>query len=372
VRDGPSSEVLAGAAHWAPSVSAWRGATSLAEEVPITAGRLTASADQDIPERLTFTVPEWASTTQHPNGFSWVPDGPRHPLSSMGQFVEVGINVWSSVTGGDPGAPPSSVTRLGRFQIQDWDHDDSTGSVQVECVGLLQRVADARFRTPMVPRPTGTLVSEFKRLMVSGVPVEFSAELVDRAVPQAFGWDEDRLGALMEIVEAWPARMRVDQNGTLQVLPPLSSQPTPVLTLTDGERGTLIGAPRAGGRDGVFNVVVARSSATDEPSRAPLQAVAEVVEGDLTPSVYGEVVRYWSSPLATSSGQLAAAARTILADSVRPAKVRVVTCAPDPRVELDDVLGLVRDGSTAQGWVVGYDLPLTVADGAMWITVGVT
>jgi hypothetical protein len=403
VRSGPPAEVLAGKYGWAPRVSAWKGTTLLAAEVPVVSGRYSADAEQEVPERVTLTVPEWASTSEHPGGFSWVPDGPDHPLGHYGQTVQVDVVVRSSLTGQE------WVTRLGRFQVQDWDHDDLSGAVQVECVGLLQRVLDARFRVPESPRPSSTFVSEFRRLMVPGVPVAIDGALVDRPVPRSFQWPEDRLAALYELVDAWPARLRVDEQGTARLLPPLPETPIPLLTLTDGERGTVVGAPRSGGRDGVYNVVVARSSQTDDPAKAPLQAVRQVISGPLMPAVYGEVVRFWSSPLAVTTRQLDASAATLLANSIRPAVQQRVTLAHDPRVELDDPVELVRgattgistkttttgfgtqpfgtstfgEGSTStstvpaedleitRGWVVGYDLPLTVGDGAMSVTVGV-
>lgn len=365
MREGPSSDVLAGAFRWRPVVSAWKGTQLLAADVPVVSGRVSAGAGQQVPERVTFTVPEWAE------GRSWVPDSPEHPLGQYGQHVDVDIHVWSSVTAADPDAEPTSITRLGRFLVQNWEHDDTGMNVQVECVGLLQRALDARFRTPQVPRPSGTLGSEFRRLMVPGVPVSISSSLTDRTVPQSFQWDEDRLAALYDILDAWPARMMVDQFGTVQVLPALPSRPSPVLSLTDGERGTVISAPRQGTRDDVANVVVARSSATDDPARAPLQAVAQVTSGPLAPASYGEVTYFWSSPLATSLRQLEASAATILARKTRPAVVQSVTCVPDPRIELDDAVRLVRGGRETIGHVVGYDLPLTVGDGSMRLSVGV-
>lgn len=359
MRAGPDSSVLAGAAGWAPRIAAWKGTTLLAADVPVVSGRLSANGGQEVPERLTFTVPEWADSR------SWTPDGPAHPLGQFGQFVTAEIRVQSAVR------QTEWITRLGRFVIQDWAQDDLDGSVRVECVGLLQRPLDARFRAPEVPRVDGTLASEFRRLMVPGVPVEIDLDLVDRPIAQSFQWQEDRLGALYDIADAWPARLRTDEHGVVRLLPPLPDVPVPVLTFTDGERGTVISAPRSGGRDGVYNVVVARTTRTDDPAKAPLQAVRQVTEGSLRPASYGEVVRYWSSPLVTTLEELDASAVTLLANSVRPAVAQRVELVPDPRVELDDPVELVRDGSTTRGWVVGYDLPLTVADGAMTVTVGV-
>lgn len=371
---GAPADMLAGAFRWRPVVSAWKGTALLAAPVPIVSGEYTTDATQEVPERVTFTVPEWAATEQHPDGYSWVPDGPTHPLAHYGQFVEVDIHVWSTVTAADELAEPTAIVRLGRFQVQDWEHDDLAGTVRVECVGLLQRVADARLRNAVAPHPSGTFTSEFRRLMVPGMPVQFDATVTDREIPKSFVWDEDRLAALYEIADAWPARLRVDQYGTLRVLPPLPDVPTPVLEWEDGVRGTLISAPTAGTRDGVYNVVVARSSATDDPARPPAQAVAVVARGPLRPAEYGEVTLFWSSPLATSLAQLQASADTILARRTRPAVVQRVAAVPDPRVEADDPVGLTRDGIRRVGYVIAVRLPLVVESGSsqpMTMQVGV-
>lgn len=415
MRDGPDSGVLTGAYQWSGHASSWLGDQVLAEELPVISGRLSVDVGQQVPERLTFTVPQWA------DGVSWVPDGPWHPLAKFGQYVDLSVTVTASVSGTE------WQTRLGRYQIQNWTHDDLAGTVAVECVGLLQRPADGRFTTPQVPRPGDTFKSLLARIVPDGIPVLFDAALVDRAVPTSFQWDEDRLGALYELADAWPARLRIDEFGQLQVLPPLPSLPgSPVLSFTDGEGGTLVSAPTSDTRDGIYNVVVARSSATDSASRPPVQGIARITAGPFSADgPYGPVVRFWSSPLATTEAQLTASAQSLVADSIRPASQRVVTCAPDPRVDVDDVvevrtgaqvtstavppsvdggsasttspveidggaagdpggfiLGGAADtvfGSTSTttyesvevGWVVGYDLPLTLADGAMQVRVGV-
>jgi hypothetical protein len=365
MRAGPADSSLAGAVTWTPVASSSLADAILADSIPIIGGRLTVDITLQVPERLTFTVPEWA------DGFSWVPDSPTHPLAKFGQVVDLQLNV------GEPVSLVDWQIRIGRYQIQNWHHDDDAGTVEVECLGLLQVCLDDSFTVPPAPRSTDTFVSAFTRLVSDGVGVSFDVTLTDRALPQSFQWDQDRLGALYDIADAWPARVRVDQYGVIQVLAPLPAVPAPVLTLTDGERGTVIGAPRGDTRDGVSNVIVARSSATDDPARAPVQGIASVTSGPLDPDTYGSVVEFYSSPLITTKAQCLAAAATRLANAIRPTVARVVTLAPDPRIDVDDAVTLVQgtrgflDGFADNGWITGYTLPLTVDDGAMQLTVGV-
>ena len=366
MRDGPSAQVLSGAYRWRPQIASWKGTDLLADQVPVEGGEITADATAEIPEGLTFSVPEWAA------GRSWIPNSPQHPLAEYGQYLDVDIQVWSSLTAAPADSAPTSTSSLGRFRIQNWEHDEISGTVKVSCVGVLQRPKESGFRTPLVPRPGATFSSEIRRLMVPGMPVQIDAGLVDRAVPRSMVWGEDRLKALYELADAWPARLRVDQFGVVRYLLPLPSTPVPVLSWRDGEGGTVVGAPTMGTREGIANVVIARSSATDDPGKTPLAVVVSVQDGPLQPDTFNEVTFNWSSPLATTEAQLRAAAQTMLERKSRPARVRRVKAAPDPRVELDDPAEVTtEDGGTDVGYVVGYRLPLTHQDGAMTVDVGV-
>lgn len=337
MREGPSSEILAGAAGWRPIAASWLDGRLLTGTtgIPILSGRLSAARSLPVPERLTFTVPETD------RGFSWVPDAPDHPLARYGQVVDLSIAVTSSITGEE------TITRLGRYRIQDWEHDDVRGLVQVTCLGALKRAAEDRFTTPEAPRAGGTLFSEFRRLMVPGVPVSIDPTLVDRVCPGSFQWPQDRLDALQEIAEAIPARILSDQFGGERLLPPLPAIPDPVLTLTDGEGGTAVSAPRSDSREGVYNVVVGTCMATDSTALAPLRAVAAITSGPMAATEdgtgYGRVVRYWSSPLVTTQGTLQAAVNALRDTAARGAVVRPIRHAPDPRIELDDAVE-VRSG----------------------------
>lgn len=363
MRDGPSSATLSGAAGWSPTASSWLDGTSLATSIPIASGKLTVAVGSQVPESLTFTVPAVDGTT------SWVPTSPTSPLARFGQAIDIGINVTHPVT------RETTWTRLGRFRVSDWSHDDVAGAVNVSCVGVLARVGEYRFLTPEVPRTGGTLASEFRRLMSPGIPVSIDSTLTDRACPKSFQWSQDRLDALYDIADAWPARLRTDQYGQILLLPPLPDVPTPVVELTDGENGTVVSAPRSDTRDKLSNVVVASSSSTDATALDPISQTARITTGPLAAnddgSGYGFVVEYLSSPLITTNAQAFAAAQTRLAASARPAVVRTVMCVPDPRIELDDAISVTRDGVTEWGWVIGYELPLTVDGGLMRIDVGI-
>lgn len=362
MRDGAPDEVLAGTCGWEPKVSSWLGGAWLGD-VPILTGRVVASVTQRVPERLTFSVARFDVLGEDP-AFDWRPGAdPTHPLARYGQELQVSIVVSSSA------GPESWETRIGRYLITDWSDGDD-GEVEVTAEGRLRRVADAKLTSPTQPGTGATLASEARRLLPPGMSAGFDSALVDRPCPAGMAWDDDRLEALQEIADAWPALLRTDEWGQVVFRRPLAAIPAPVLRIRDGERGTLVKAPRSDTRDGAFNEIVARSSASGAED---VQAVARQLSGPMAVSgEYGPVTKTWSSPLVTTRAQAEASARSMLVSSLLPASSIPVVCAADPRVDLDDAVEVVRDGERTWGWVTGYDLPLTATDGDMRVDVGVS
>lgn len=355
MRSGPNPTLLASAASWGCKVSSWLGATVLADSVPAR-GRAVWARSQKVPESLQLTVPRFS--VENDATFDWLPGVEAGaPLARFGQVLDVTVQA-----GGVDG-------RLGRYLITGWQ--DQGTDLRVTATGLLQTAADDRLTTVTAPRDGGTLRSEFLRLLPPNVQASFSG-LVNRDCPRAMEWPDDRLEALYEIADAWPARLLSDPWGQVQVLPPLGD-PVPVVTLTDGEGGTVVSAPPSDTRERSYNRVVARSSATG----VDVQAIAEVRSGPMSVSgPYGAVTKFFTSPLLLTQEQCFSAAQTQLAASVRPSRTLQVEMAPDPRIEIDDAVAVVTGKGTRYqrediGFVTGVDMPLTVADGAMRIDVAV-
>jgi hypothetical protein len=170
--------------------------------------------------------------------------------------------------------------------------------------------------------------------------VLIDSSLVDRAVPTAINYDEDRLGAVLELLDAWGADAVVDPGGYLRVGPAVQST-TPVLSLTDGRGGTIITAAGSATREGAHNVVVARGTAADG---SQVQGTAYVTTG---PTRYGgpfsplPVPTYFSSPLLTSIPECTIAAGTIRDRKRREnAPAYRVEMVPHPALQFGDVVAL--------------------------------
>ena len=365
MRDGPPDEVLSGASGWRVQVASWLDGSLLNGDVPISGGNLTADRGQEVPEKLTITVPRYSVVNRA--RFDWLPgEDPAHPLARFGQELTVQILVASAVNGEE------WDTACGRFIIQSWSEADD-GSIQVEAAGTLQRISDDRITTPTSPGTGSTLVSEFQRLLPDGFTVEFDPALVDRACPKSMEWTDSRIGALYDITDAWPARLRTDAAGVIQVLAPLPDVPVPVLTWKDGERGTLVSAPRADTRDRKYNRIVARSDDADDPEATVIQGIVDQTEGPMAiPGPYGVVTRFYASPLLTTVAQAKQAAQTMLAAYQLPSRSVPVQIAPDPRIELEDPVQVItEDGQAWKGYITAYDMPLVIGDGEMSVTVGI-
>jgi hypothetical protein len=314
-------------------VQSWLDGELLADDVPVDAGHEEADRSLRVPERITLTVPRLD------RGMSWSPVEADHPLAANGQLlrVEVGIGV---------AAGQVEWIQRGWFVVR----ETPTGggdSVEVEAVGLLHLIDEARLVSPY--QPSGTLADTVRGLVEPALTVDIDAALTDRAVPSGINYDEDRLGALLELLDAWPADAHVTADGVLAVAPADTSTVAD-LALTDGAGGTVIRAPGTSTREGAFNAVVARGTASDGTQ---VQGVAFDTATN-SPKRYGgpfnplPVPHFFSSPLLTTTAQCQAAAATVRERIRRTTALEFsVEMVPHPGLQPGDVVELTTDDHTA-------------------------
>lgn len=334
-------------------VESWLAGVLLADDVPVSAGHEEADRALAVPERVTLTVPRWR------DGFDWSPgDDDGHPLAANGQRLRVslGIGVGNGVT---------EWFQRGEFVI--YKTEPFGDSVLVDARGLLHLVDEARLVSPY--QPTGTFESTLRGLVEPALTVAFHSALVDRAVPGGINFDEDRLSAVGEVLDAWPAQARTTADGYLRV-EPVGTSAGDAYLYTQGIARTVLEMVGESTREGAYTVVVARGTAADG---AQVQGVA--YDSSTGPHAHGgpfnplPVPFYFSSPLLTTVAQARAAAQTILArkqrETVRPKRL---TCAPHPVLQLGDRVRLNDDASQYFS-VESYRLPYTAGGGAMDVTV---
>ena len=345
---------LPGALRWQPVVTSWAADGSLlADNIPVSRGSITVDMTTDTLRSLSLVVPRSL-------GFEWSPRGnPAHPLACCGQRLDVAVIVSIDSIG------KSWRIQQGRFLITSWE--DTISTVTVTGTGLLQLAKDSTVATVMQPAAGDTFGSFARRICPAGLAVEIDPGLVDRAVPGSAVSNAGRLDALTELAAAWPSVLLDNDYGQALYVPPLPDIPVPVLSFTDGQRGTVVTAPSLDQRDGRYNMVRARSSAAGFEN---VYAEASQTSGPYSVATYGQVVQEYSTPLCTTVTQLTACAKSVLSRSVVTPQPVTVTAASNPLVQVADPVSVNYDGVTVTGYVTACTMPLTYADGDMTLTVG--
>lgn len=335
------------------------GDTVLAEDLPIAAGNLEIDRTVRVPERLTLTLPRIVDET------TWDPGGdPTHPLAPFGQTLVVDVGLQLSGDG------EIEWVQRGEFLI--WTTSVDGDTVTVEAVGLLAFIEEARFATPY--QAAGTFKTTIRSLVEPALTVRFDGTLVNRSVPTAsLTVDDDRLAALHEVLDAWPADAYVDSTGVLRVVP-ATDPGTPVLTLSDGVGGTVVSWAGSASRDGAATLVVARGQ---DSNGAQVQGVAYDTD-TASPLRYPgpfnalPVPFFFDSPLLATVGQCQSAATSRLR-TLRRSSSRMLSAStvPHPGLETGDLVTIDGVDDVATAVVERLSLPLTAEGGQMGLTLRV-
>ncbi|MFD6684161.1 hypothetical protein [Micromonospora parva] len=334
---------------------AWLGGELLTADIPVSDGGEERDRSLAVPESVRLTVP------RVDRGTSWEPVAPDHPLAAYGQLLRIDYGV-------DVASHTEWINR-GWFLITESETTGDTVTVQAD--GLLQLVDEAKLSAPFQPAAGDTLASVAQDLVEPALTVVVSS-LVDRPVPQGIQWDTDRMGALREVLNSWPADARVTEDGYLSI-EPLVDSGTPVLELTDGVGGTVIRWQGSTSRDGAFNAVVAQG---EDSAGAQVQGVAYDRNGASPFRVGGPfsplTVPYpYYSPLLNTVAECRAAAETTLKRLRRRAFRKLgVTMVPHPGLLPGDMITVTGAGLTGTLAVI-ETMSLPYSPGEMSLTVRV-
>ena len=336
-------------------VQSWLGDQLLSDDVPVIDGGEEVDRSLRVPERVTLTVPR---TDQ---GVSWDPVEADHPIAAFGQrlTVTLGIGVGAGVT---------EWLQRGEFLVT--ASRPSGDTVQVEAAGLLTLIDEARLVSPY--QPSGTLASTIRGLVEPALTVDVSESLTDRDVPDGMNIDEDRLGAVLELLDAWPADASVSQDGFLSVVPAADSS-TSVLALTDGTGGTVLKWEGESARSGACTCVVARGT---DAFGGQVQGVVYDLSG-ISPLRYGgpfnplPVPHVFESPLLASTSQCQAAASTVLDRLRRSTGCRIsAEIVPHPGLQAGDCVTVTGRGLTNHPCII-ESLSLPYVPGSQTLTLRV-
>lgn len=328
----------------------WLGDTLLADAIPISDGNETRDRSLNIPEQISLTLP------RRDRGFDWSPGtDPTHPLAAYGQQLRIDYGI-------DIGGSTEWINR-GWFLITESSTDGDT--VTVTCQGLLTLIDEAKLVAPYQPSTTDTLASTIRGLIEPALTVIFDGTLTDRAVPIGMQWDTDRLGAVTEVLDAWPADAVVTEDGYLHI-GPVSDSGTPVLSLTDASTGTVIQWQGTTSRDGAFNAVVAQG---EDPAGNQIQGVV-YDQNSASPFYVGGAFNpfpvpyaYQSSLLTTVTQCRSSAAATLLRLRRTSSRKLGVTMVPHPGLVCGDIVSVTGAGLTNTPCVIeSLSLPYSPAE----------
>lgn len=334
----------------------WLEDELLVADVPISDGSEELDRSLSVPERVSLTVP------RRDRGTDWDPShDPEHPLAAYGQRLRVDYGVH---LGGD------SWEWINRGWYVITDSSVSGETVSVNAAGLLTLVDEAKFVAPF--QPSGTLVSTVRSLVEPALTVSFDGLLADRSVPLGMQWDSDRLAALNEVLDAWPADGRVTEDGFL-LIEPLDDTGDAVLALTDGVGGTVVRWQGSTSREGAFNAVVAQG---EDSEGNQVQGVVYDTLGSSPFRLGGPfnelpVPTSFYSPLMTTVAQCRKGAATYMARLRRTASRRLeVTMVPHPGLVLGDIVAVTGAGLTgALCMIEAMSLPYSPAEQSLTVRV---
>lgn len=241
--------------------------------------------------------------------------------------------------------------------------ESSIQTLHIRCSDLGADVIDARFPNTMTPErltggsPTMPIVDAVTALIREvhpSVDVDISkVSAVDRTQPVRRGtsWQQERGDALNELCTqlggTTPGSLAgyewyADPEGRFHIdpLPAVIPPTAPVAWIVDqGDQGVLVERTATVDRTNVYNGIVV----TSEPVGGVMPAYGDAYQasGDLAwGGPFGKVVQFYTGQHVNTTAAAEALADNLLANSVSEARSCQVTCVPNPKLRLSDVVRL--------------------------------
>lgn len=336
-------------------VESWLDITNIDGTVgtfPLMGGSVTAKAMEDRVGDyvLDATVPPtW-------QGMDLVPRRPVDWFSCFGQEAQVR---WELTAGSD-----SWTVRSNRFVLEDRDVDDV---IVLSGHGLLSRTwrrkrANARQWRAALARDVLASV-----LAQNQVPLRVDPGMPKDELPFLWTQGTDDWQAVLDMLEAVSGTLREDEWGAV-----LTGQhdaiEAPVVTLTDGDAGTIVSLPRSFRRTDIANHIVVRG--TDSFTQQDFNAEARHREGALNPDgPYGYVTEEINNDAITRLAQAQLVATNTLVHRARYREVLRVETVTDWRLELDDPVEVRKGADVWWGRITATSMH-TSGEGTMTLEVG--
>lgn len=247
---------------------------------------------------------------------------------------------------------PSGVEELvslGVYGIEDVSTSDTGGQLTTKVTGLdrARRVQVARFEDPYSVA-AGTAISaailDTVQVAWPDVPYQSGFDIIATAtLPKVVASEaDDRWEFCQGLAKAVGMLLYFDGDGVLSLLP-YADRP-PVASISEGAGGVLLNVDTSWSREDTYNrfIVTGENSDNDEVYRG----VATDTNTE-SPTYYfgdfGRAPKFWSSPYVQSDAQAQNAAEALLAQELGTSTSVNFGAVPNPALEPEDVVTVVRE-----------------------------
>lgn len=312
--------------------------TLLADRIPIGGGQVTAKLSSRVTRTATFTMSD-----------EWFPVLETDPLSPAHAIVTIEAGI-AYPTGEEERFPVFT----GRVSSARRSRD---GEVTFRADDLAAEVVAADFEKPVNSQLGGSTVAEIERLITDAYAyATFGAHDVDDSTVPKLTWDDDRGKACDDLASAVEGRWYALGSGDFVVRRYAYTDPSPVVTLTDGDEsdplggqlGILTSATTEVTADGAYNSIVVLAERLDGGD--PIRVIERNINA-LSPYIYGgdfgKRVQKLRMQSAATISDAQRVARSQLAAASALTRQWSLSMTPDMTLEPNDVIGVrwrgVRD-----------------------------
>lgn len=325
-------------------VEVWRSGVRIDdygdEGVPIITGNVTATLNSRVTRQANLQVPE-----------------ELFPADETGLLAPYGneLRIWAGVDGVGGPDPFWQIFR-GKIQNTSWK-----GSVNIRASDRAEEILSDIFLAPVNSNVGTTVLEQFIDLITNSLSdATFgTSDEFDELVPK-LTWESDRAAALDELAKGARAFWYALANGDFVMRRvPWSVASTPVLTLSDGENGTITSASIELSREDVsniINVVGERSDGT--PPVYALIADNNPLSPTWVDGPFGRKGLLVKAQTVTTPGQAAEVGEDALLRHRALTQSWNTTQIFDPALELGDTVRLQVKGRESVQVAASFSLPL--------------
>lgn len=315
-------------------------------------GTVSATLNSRVTRELQFSVP-----------YDMYPLQPTDLLAPFGNE----IRAFRGIVLGDGSDTYTWPVFRGRIrQVRQY----STGNVSIVCTDRAADVTDHEFISPQNSQTGNSVYLEFVRLVSDAVPdAMFGMSDPFITLVQPLTWELSRSAALDEMTRTMGALWYTLANGDFVMRRYPWTQPgAPVITLTDGDGGTVNYWEALRDRNMIYNVVTVSGERLN--GDAPVYGTA-MDTNPMSPTYIngGFGIRSLLDRLQTpaTAARAEGAAQERLAVSVAPVESFQLRCVPDASLELGDIVTLIIEGRQVTQVVSGLSMPLAM-DNDMFVS----